>query len=307
MKTIHIISGILLFLLIAVSSASASPYDITITNGGPTVSIGVTYDQTSGLLTFTDSTPNNPNGGIIGIAYNANVAAQGITDGNGNNILTGKKAWVLTGGAQGYAGGYFGDFEFMTTYGKTGAVKYKIVKVQLPANTQLTQNNLGNYVAVHYNYNGATYFASHSKTPPTPPTPKLSIVKQVSSDGATWHDDTITVVAGSNVYYKFIVTNNGDVDLSGITLTDNPALAFKGTIPTTLAKGGSFTVTAGPITAVTGEQTDTATATGTYNGQTLTVTDTATYIGTKNTQVPRIPLNGTASCCNTRIDVYSTA
>ena len=131
----------------------------------------------------------------------------------------------------------------------------------------------------------ATYVGSN----PPPSNPKLNIVKQVSSDGAAWHDDKITVVAGSNVYYNFIVTNNGDVDLSGITLTDNPALAFKGTIPIKLAKGGSFTVTAGPITTVTGEQTDTATATGTYNGQTLTVIDTATYIGTKSTQVPEFP------------------
>jgi hypothetical protein len=171
LKIIHIISGILLFLLIAVSSASASsPYDITITNnGGPTINIAVEYTKSTGLLTFTDNTPSNPSGGIIGIAYHANAAAQWINTASnqrGTNILAGKHPWSLGGGDQGYAKGEFGDF--ITKYGKTGAVKYKTVIVQLPQNTELTANSVGNYVAVHYNYNGATYIGSEKKNNTTP-------------------------------------------------------------------------------------------------------------------------------------------
>ena len=51
--------------------------------------------------------------------------------------------------------------------------------------------------------------------------PALSIQKTASSDGSCPGSELVTVLAGSSVAYCYVVTNTGDVAVSGITLTDN--------------------------------------------------------------------------------------
>ena len=100
-------------------------------------------------------------------------------------------------------------------------------------------------------------------------TPSISVVKQISGNNNTWVDADlppgISVVVGANVYYRFNVTNTGNVALSDITLTDNTYDLSGATIPPSLAPGASFVYYLGPILAQSGQHTNIATATGTIS------------------------------------------
>ncbi len=117
------------------------------------------------------------------------------------------------------------------------------------------------------------------------PAPAMTVVKEISDDaGATWQDaDTAPGVAfdlGDTVDYKLVVTNTGNVGLTGVTLSDSLYTLVSSlggatacTIPTTLAVGGSFTCYA-RTTATVGTTTNTATA---DSSETAQVTDPAVY------------------------------
>jgi len=115
--------------------------------------------------------------------------------------------------------------------------------------------------------------------------PAIQVNKLVSTDNASWNEaDTppgITVTAGTNVYYKFIVTNIGNVTLANITLTDNTYTLTSLNLPATLAPDASFIYYLGPIQAQVGQHTNTATATGDYNNTTVDDSDPANYFGTQ--------------------------
>jgi len=73
-------------------------------------------------------------------------------------------------------------------------------------------------------------------------TPGLQIRKGVSTNADGPFVNIVNVAPGTTVYYRITVTNTGNVDLTGVTLSDNTFdLVAKGcTIPTTLAVGASF-------------------------------------------------------------------
>ena len=112
-------------------------------------------------------------------------------------------------------------------------------------------------------------------------TPSISVAKQISGGNTTWFDADlppgISVVVGANVYYRFNVTNTGNVALSNITLTDNTYDLSGAAIPPTLAPGASFVYYLGPIAAQLGQHTNIATATGQYNNITYSDTNNANY------------------------------
>ncbi|MDQ1280443.1 MAG: hypothetical protein QG670_1706 [Thermoproteota archaeon] len=149
-------------------------------------------------------------------------------------------------------------------------------------------------------YGGVSYSASDSAyyngTVPVT-SPAIDVEKYVSVDGGkTWFDaDTAPgkkILAGRSVYYKFVVTNVGNVKLTGISLSDAPSLCFIGCIPSSLAPGAKFTVTAGPVKSKLLLNKDVATATGCYNGVKYIDTDNAYYYGTLTTYTP----SGYAGC-----------
>jgi uncharacterized membrane protein len=113
--------------------------------------------------------------------------------------------------------------------------------------------------------------------------PSISVVKQISGDNATWVDANlppgISVVIGANVYYRFNVTNTGNVELSNITLTDNTYDLSGAVIPPTLAPGASFVYYFGPVSALSGQHTNIATANGQYEDVPVSDTDNANYNG----------------------------
>ena len=94
----------------------------------------------------------------------------------------------------------------------------------------------------------------------------------MSFDGSTWYDQTPgllqnpTTLAGGPVYYRSIVTNNGNALLSGVTLTDGHGETLG---VTTLTVGQTVVSSTGTLTAVdAGRQFDTASVTGTATART---------------------------------------
>ncbi len=93
---------------------------------------------------------------------------------------------------------------------------------------------------------------------------------------------TIPVYSSCKVQFKYVVKNTGNTDLTNISLTDDKYDLFgKCTIPATLAPGASFSCLIGPFDAMAGQHTNTATATGQYNGIQVMDSDKANYFGGK--------------------------
>ena len=121
--------------------------------------------------------------------------------------------------------------------------------------------------------------------------PSIDVVKYVW-DGATWDDaDTPTgpslTSAHDPVVFRFQIDNDGNVDLTGVNLTDTDISAFytdqactsPASFPTTLAMGQTKTYY-GKLAWAQGQHTDTATATGTPPvGDPVSDSDPAHYLG----------------------------
>ena len=115
--------------------------------------------------------------------------------------------------------------------------------------------------------------------------PSINVIKQISGDNTTWLDADVPpgliVTIGSKVYFRFNVTNTGNVVLSNITLTDNTYNLKCASVPSSLAPGASFVYYYGPISAKSGQHTNIAIATGAFSNITYADTDNANYNGTK--------------------------
>jgi uncharacterized repeat protein (TIGR01451 family) len=119
----------------------------------------------------------------------------------------------------------------------------------------------------------------------------IDVVKYVW-DGATWDDaDTApgpTIASVQNpVVFRFVITNNDNVDLTNVTLTDTDMSTFyndqactsPASFPTTLAIGQTKTYY-GKLAWAQGQHADTATATGTPPvGGPVSDSDPAHYLG----------------------------
>jgi hypothetical protein len=115
------------------------------------------------------------------------------------------------------------------------------------------------------------------------PNPVIDIEKTVSDDNATWNDaDTVPgliVLTGQDVWFQFAITNTGNVTLTNVVLTDTVLNLNSCAISTTLTPSASTSCIIGSIAAITGQHTNTAQATGIYNGNIYTDTDNANYFG----------------------------
>jgi len=82
-----------------------------------------------------------------------------------------------------------------------------------------------------------------SATVPAAQAPNLSVTKGVSTTGDGDFAASVNTIAGATVYYHIVVSNIGNVTLTGVTLADSRFnLANLGCIiPTTLAVNASFT------------------------------------------------------------------
>jgi hypothetical protein len=129
------------------------------------------------------------------------------------------------------------------------------------------------------------------------PTPDIDVEKYVSVDGgATWVDaDSVTgpylLIDRTDPQFKFVVQNTGNVDLTGVTLTDSDfnidttngdkTIDIGNLAANDDVDGGSdqyiFTFTGATWQA--GQHTNTATTEGTYNETTVSDSDDANYFG----------------------------
>ncbi len=115
---------------------------------------------------------------------------------------------------------------------------------------------------------GASYFGS---------APVLNIIKDVGASATGPWSDSITVAVGANVYYRITVANNGNVALTGITVSDPNVSTAGCTWTDPLGVGATTSCVVGPVTAVAGTRTNTATADSNETGPD---TDSASYFGT---------------------------
>ena len=128
---------------------------------------------------------------------------------------------------------------------------------------------------------GRTVQDGATATVTLPQNPSIDVEKYVSVDnGTTWEDaDDPTgpymICYTYDPQFKFVVTNTGNVDLTGITLTDSDFDLSGCTVPP-LAVGASFECfVTDPWEEV--QHTDKASATVDFGGQTYSDTDDANY------------------------------
>jgi uncharacterized repeat protein (TIGR01451 family) len=105
------------------------------------------------------------------------------------------------------------------------------------------------------------------------PTPHLTLTKQVATSASGPWSSSASIASPTTVYYRLVVTNDGNVTISGVTITDPLAgtLSCDRSQPADLAAGatmtcnGSHAVTQAELDAA--PFTNTASASGTYEGK----------------------------------------
>lgn len=127
----------------------------------------------------------------------------------------------------------------------------------------------------------------------------IDIEKFISGDGVTWQDADAApgpvIPAGGQVAFRFVVSNSGSVDLTNLTLADNTLDLSGCTLPALLPPGAFFECMVGPLAAADGQHTNTATASGSFNGVVVSDGDAAFYFSGAATPTPTVTLTPTPS------------
>ncbi len=132
-------------------------------------------------------------------------------------------------------------------------------------------------------YNSVVYSSSSSSATYVGALPALTLLKEVSTSGSgPWSSDILGVAPGADVYYRFTITNSGNVPLASVYVTDPDITTTGCSFTAPLAVSDSTSCVVGPETGETtvGKYTNTATAHGTYEYSALTYdsdTSSASY------------------------------
>jgi len=212
--------------------------------------------NTVSTLTFTIANPN-PNHTLNGVAFtddlplNVTVPAPPAASQCGGTVAS-----ALIGG----------QYRITLAAGSLAAGGSCTVTVNTSAATPGSYPNTSGAVS-------ATLVGSGNTASDTllvqPVHPGVSILKRVSTGlGGPW-TTFVGVAAGADVYYQFTVENTGDVPLTSVNVTD-PALAGLGVDLSSCAWASMplydvRTCGVGPVTALAGAHSNTATAHGTYS------------------------------------------
>lgn len=229
-------------------------------------------------LTFTITNPNGANA-ISGVAFSdtfpvAPGAMQVAPAPNATLSGCGAPTFAPIAGA--------GSISFTGGTIAAGGTCIVTVDVRAPvagsyANTTSPVSHVINAVSVNGNTAGDTLVA-------TAPNPSINLLKQVSLSAAgPWFSFQAVNLPG-DVFYRFTIENTGDVPLSPVSVSDAlvpgaAGCAWPGTLPVADALDNDHIATCvvGPIAASAGTRINTATASGTFGGTTVTDTDSATY------------------------------
>ena len=103
------------------------------------------------------------------------------------------------------------------------------------------------------------------------------LVPAITVSKLTNGSDGPLILVGSTVNWSYLVTNTGDVELTSVSVVDDKGVTV--TCPkSTLAVSESMTCTASGVATI-GNYTNIATASGTFDTQTVTDTDDSSYFG----------------------------
>lgn len=109
----------------------------------------------------------------------------------------------------------------------------------------------------------------------------VDVDKFVMTDGQNWQDAGDSpgpeVEAGVPIWFRFVVTNIGNLELGSMTLSDSVYDTSTCPVPDTLVPGAAFECIIGPFPAVDGVHTNTVTISGVSEGETVTDADTVYY------------------------------
>lgn len=136
--------------------------------------------------------------------------------------------------------------------------------------------------------------------------PSIDLEKYISVDNATWQDADNApgpeIEPDDEAYFRFVVTNDGNVPLSTIALSDDMLDTSSCTIPGSLEPGAGFECVLGPF-ATTETHANTATVTATYLDLMVTDSDSAHYFtGDEQTEGPvTIIIEGPVQAININI------
>jgi len=162
------------------------------------------------------------------------------------------------------------------------------VTVNVTAPVAGTYNNTSGNVSHVINgstVNGNTASASLTVNPPHPAIGTLKQVGLTNNPLGTW-TSFLAVTAGTNVFYKITIENDGDVPLTAVGATD-PNVNLAGCVwlpvlPVAVAGNDNHIATCivGPVVAASGLHPNTETASGTGGGSTVTHQASASYATT---------------------------
>ncbi|MEP6942428.1 MAG: hypothetical protein ABI981_05805 [Betaproteobacteria bacterium] len=162
------------------------------------------------------------------------------------------------------------------------------VTVNITAPAVGTYNNTSGNISHVINavtVNGNTATGSLTVKAPQPTIGALKQVGLTNNPLGTW-TSFLAVAAGTNVFYKITIENDGDVALSPVGASDpNVSLAgcvWPGSLPVAVSGNDNHIATCvvGPVAAVSGLNPNTATVSGTGGGSTVTHASTASYATT---------------------------
>lgn len=151
-----------------------------------------------------------------------------------------------------------------------------IVRVNVTAPLAGTYNNLTS--AVQATISGVALLGNTAADTLTvnTPHPALAILKQIglsSAPDAVW-TKFVAVTPGTPIYYRFIIENIGDVNLTNVTVSDPTlsglGISLAGCTLATLPRYETSVCIVGPVAALAGLHPNTASAQGSFGGTPVT-------------------------------------
>jgi LPXTG-site transpeptidase (sortase) family protein len=223
-------------------------------------------DSLTGLA-FTDTFPVSPAAMTVASPLTTSNDCGGtLQDNTGGTLGTGDPGIRLTSGT--------------LTGGNTCTVTVNV-----------TAPSTGNYANTSGNVsstNGGTGNTASNTLTVNAASPSISVIKQVGTSAVGPWSSFLAVATGTNIYYQFTVENTGDVPLNAVSISDptfpSAATTCNGSwtnpLPVAVAANDNHidTCVIGPVTAISGSNSNTVTASGTYVPTSTTVTDTSTAI-----------------------------